>query len=71
MVDDDFANQKGGNFALGGAYTDNSKSSSMDLLSDGTIVMIAEGGNVTGGNNRPFYIYFSRFSQAYIANQTK
>ena len=70
LVDENFASQKGGNFALGGAYTGNSKSSSMDILGDGTIVMIAEGGNVTGGNNRPFYIYFSRFSQAYIASKT-
>lgn len=71
LVDDDFANQKGTSFALGGAYTGNSKSSSMDVLGDGTIVMIAEGGKVTDAASRPFYIYFSRFSQAYIANQTK
>lgn len=71
LVDENFASQTSGNFALGGAYTGNSKSSSMDLLSDGTIVMIAEGGKVTDAATRPFYIYFSRFSQAYIANQTK
>ena len=71
LVDADFANQQGKSFQLGGAYTGNSKSSSMDLLSDGTIVMIAEGGKVTDAATRPFYIYFSRFSQAYIANQTK
>ena len=71
LVDSDFANQQGKNFQLGGAYTGNSKSSSMDVLGDGTIVMIAEGGKVTDAATRPFYIYFSRFSQAYIANQTK
>lgn len=71
LVDENFANQTSGNFALGGAYTGNSKSSSMDVLKDGTIVMIAEGGKVTDAATRPFYIYFSRFSQAYIANQTK
>ena len=71
LVDENFANQTSGNFPLGGAYTGNSKSSSMDMLSDGTIVMIAEGGKVTDAATRPFYIYFSRFSQAYIANQTK
>ena len=70
LVDNDFANQKSGNFQLGGAYTGNSKSSSMDVLDDGTIVMIAEGGKVTDAATRPFYIYFSRFSQAYIANKT-
>ena len=71
LVDDDFANQKGTSFALGGAYTGNSKSSSMDVLGDGTIVMIAEGGSVTAdAASRPFYIYFSRFSQAYIASKT-
>lgn len=71
LVDENFANQTSGNFALGGAYTGNSKSSSMDLLSDGTIVMIAEGGSVTAdAASRPFYIYFSRFSQAYIASKT-
>ena len=71
LVDENFANQTSGNFPLGGAYTGNSKSSSMDVLKDGTIVMIAEGGKVTDAATRPFYIYFSRFSQAYIANQTK
>ncbi|WP_288693653.1 sialidase family protein [uncultured Brachyspira sp.] len=73
LVDADFANQQGKSFQLGDAYTGNSKSSSMDVLGDGTIVMIAEGGKVENApaNNRPFYIYFSRFSQAYIANQTK
>lgn len=71
LVDNDFANQTSGNFALGGAYEANAKSSSMDVLKDGTIVMIAEGGKVTDAATRPFYIYFSRFSQAYIANQTK
>lgn len=71
LVDADFANQQGKSFQLGGAYTGNSKSSSMDVLGDGTIVMIAEGGKVTDAATRPFYIYFSRFSQAYIANQTK
>ena len=71
LVDNDFANQTSGNFPLGGAYTGNSKSSSMDVLKDGTIVMIAEGGKVTDAATRPFYIYFSRFSQAYIANKTK
>lgn len=71
LVDNDFANQTSGNFALGGAYEANAKSSSMDVLKDGTIVMIAEGGKVTEAATRPFYIYFSRFSQAYIANQTK
>ena len=72
LVDENFANQTSGNFALGGAYEANAKSSSMDMLSDGTIVMIAEGGSVTAdAATRPFYIYFSRFSQAYIANQTK
>ena len=86
LVDADFANQQGKSFQLGGAYTENSKSSSMDVLGDGTIVMIAEGGKVTDAatrpfyiyfsrfsqaSTRPFYIYFSRFSQAYIANQTK
>ena len=71
LVDENFASQTSGNFALGGAYTGNSKSSSMDVLKDGTIVMIAEGGKVTDAATRPFYIYFSRFSQAYIANQTK
>lgn len=71
LVDENFANQTSGNFALGGAYEANAKSSSMDVLKDGTIVMIAEGGKVTDAATRPFYIYFSRFSQAYIANQTK
>ncbi len=71
LVDENFANQTSGNFALGGAYEANAKSSSMDVLGDGTIVMIAEGGKVTEAATRPFYIYFSRFSQAYIANQTK
>lgn len=71
LVDENFANQTSGNFPLGGAYEANAKSSSMDMLSDGTIVMIAEGGKVTDAATRPFYIYFSRFSQAYIANQTK
>lgn len=71
LVDENFASQTSGNFALGGAYEANAKSSSMDMLSDGTIVMIAEGGKVTDAATRPFYIYFSRFSQAYIANQTK
>ena len=71
LVDENFANQTSGNFALGGAYEANAKSSSMDVLGDGTIVMIAEGGKVTDAATRPFYIYFSRFSQAYIANQTK
>lgn len=71
LVDGNFANQTSGNFALGGAYEANAKSSSMDVLKDGTIVMIAEGGKVTDAATRPFYIYFSRFSQAYIANQTK
>ena len=73
LVDENFANQTSGNFPLGGAYTGNSKSSSMDMLKDGTIVMIAEGGKVDApdAGSRPFYIYFSRFSQAYIANQTK
>lgn len=71
LVDENFANQTSGNFALGGAYEANAKSSSMDVLKDGTIVMIAEGGKVTDATTRPFYIYFSRFSQAYIANQTK
>ncbi|MEI0842962.1 sialidase family protein [Brachyspira pilosicoli] len=71
LVDENFASQTSGNFALGGAYEANAKSSSMDVLKDGTIVMIAEGGKVTDAATRPFYIYFSRFSQAYIANQTK
>lgn len=71
LVDDDFKNQQGKSFPLGGAYTGNSKSSSMDILDDGTIVMIAEGGKVAEAATRPFFIYFSRFSQAYIANQTK
>ena len=71
LVDENFANQTSGNFPLGGAYEANAKSSSMDVLKDGTIVMIAEGGKVTDAATRPFYIYFSRFSQAYIANQTK
>lgn len=71
LVDENFASQTSGNFALGGAYEANAKSSSMDVLKDGTIVMIAEGGKVTEAATRPFYIYFSRFSQAYIANQTK
>ncbi|WP_286032557.1 sialidase family protein [Brachyspira pilosicoli] len=71
LVDSDFANQQGTSFALGDAYEKNAKSSSMDVLKDGTIVMIAEGGKVTDAATRPFYIYFSRFSQAYIANQTK
>lgn len=71
LVDENFANQTSGNFPLGGAYEANAKSSSMDVLGDGTIVMIAEGGKVTDAATRPFYIYFSRFSQAYIANQTK
>lgn len=71
LVDENFANQTSGNFTLGGAYEANAKSSSMDVLKDGTIVMIAEGGKVTDAATRPFYIYFSRFSQAYIANQTK
>lgn len=71
LVDENFANQTSGNFALGGAYEANAKSSSMDVLKDGTIVMIAEGGKVTDAATRPFYIYFSRFSQAYIANKTK
>ena len=71
LVDENFASQTSGNFPLGGAYEANAKSSSMDVLKDGTIVMIAEGGKVTDAATRPFYIYFSRFSQAYIANQTK
>ena len=71
LVDSDFANQQGTSFALGDAYEKNAKSSSMDVLKDGTIVMIAEGGKVTDAATRPFFIYFSRFSQAYIANQTK
>ncbi|MEI0592716.1 sialidase family protein [Brachyspira pilosicoli] len=71
LVDENFASQTSGNFALGGAYEANAKSSSMDVLKDGTIVMIAEGGKVTDAATRPFYIYFSRFSQAYIANKTK
>lgn len=70
LVDENFANQTSGNFALGGAYEANAKSSSMDVLKDGTIVMIAEGGKVTDAATRPFYIYFSRFSQAYIASKT-
>ena len=70
LVDENFANQTSGNFALGGAYEKNAKSSSMDVLSDGTIVMIAEGGKVTDAATRPFFIYFSRFSQAYIASKT-
>ena len=71
LVDTDFANQQGKSFRLGDAYTANAKSSSMDILKDGTIVMIAEGGKVTDAATRPFFIYFNRFSQAYIANQTK
>lgn len=70
LVDENFASQTSGNFALGGAYEANAKSSSMDVLKDGTIVMIAEGGKVTDAATRPFYIYFSRFSQAYIASKT-
>lgn len=70
LVDENFASQTSGNFPLGGAYEANAKSSSMDVLKDGTIVMIAEGGKVTEAATRPFYIYFSRFSQAYIANKT-
>lgn len=69
LVDGNFANQTSGNFALGDAYTGNAKSSSMDILKDGTIVMIAEGGKVTDAATRPFFIYFSRFTQAYIANK--
>lgn len=71
LVDADFANQQGKSFRLGDAYTGNAKSSSIDILKDGTIVMIAEGGKVKEAATRPFFIYFSRFSQAYIANQTK
>lgn len=70
LVDENFANQQGSSFALGDAYEANAKSSSMDVLKDGTIVMIAEGGKVTDAATRPFFIYFSRFSQAYIASKT-
>ena len=70
-VTSDFsADVSGTYFKLGGVYATASKSSSIDILKDGTIVMAVEGGKVeTGVSGRPFYIYFNRYTQAYLASQ--
>lgn len=79
LVDDKFKTQKSSSYAVENkdgetAYKLYSKSSSMDILGDGTIVMIAEGGRIDTANTamypQTFYIYFSRYTQAYIANKT-
>ena len=53
-----------------GSYkiVDNGKSSSIDVLEDGTIITAAEEG--LAGDNRNYYIVFSRYSQKFINDQT-
>ena len=74
-VDDKFTTQQGGNFSPDDVFKKNAKSSSMDILKDGTIVVAVEGGQVAegvaDGAQRPFVIQFYRYSQAYLASQTK
>ncbi|PLV63197.1 exo-alpha-sialidase [Brachyspira pilosicoli] len=79
LVDEKFKTQQSSSYAVENkdgetAYKQYSKSSSMDILGDGTIVMIAEGGRIDTANTamypQTFYIYFSRYTQAYIANKT-
>ncbi|WP_455144346.1 exo-alpha-sialidase [Brachyspira pilosicoli] len=41
------------------------KSSSMDVLGDGTIIMVAE----QGGNEREYYLVYKRFTQKFLATQ--
>ncbi|WP_157148719.1 sialidase family protein [Brachyspira pilosicoli] len=71
LVDTDFKSQTGNSFALGDSYARNSKSSSIDILKDGTIVMVAEGGKVdTGVSSQTFYLFFNRYTQAYLTSKT-
>ena len=79
LVNENFKSQQSSSYAVENkegetAYKLYSKSSSMDILGDGTIVMIAEGGRIDTANTamypQTFYIYFSRYTQAYIANKT-
>lgn len=53
-------------YIIQGYPTDNTvlaKSSSMDILGDGTIVMVAE----QGGKEKEYYIVFKRFTQKFLA----
>ncbi|WP_157150854.1 sialidase family protein [Brachyspira sp. SAP_772] len=72
LVDGNFKTQQKNSFNLGGSYARNSKSSSLDILKDGTIVMAAEGGvaDSTVKGSQTFYIYFNRYTQAYLTAQT-
>lgn len=68
----DFRQQLNAGYELGSSYGRNSKSSSLDILSDGTIVMAAEVGvaDPTVEDYQTFYIYFNRYTQAFLANKT-
>lgn len=74
-VNTEFTTQEGSSFSPDEAYVRNSKSSSLDMLKDGTIVLVAEGGQVAegvqDGAQRPFFIHFYRYTQAYLTSQTK
>ena len=71
LVDTDFKTQIGGSFIPDEKYKSNSKSSTLDILEDGTIVLVAEGGKVNAGaSERQFYIHFYRYTQAYLTAQT-
>ena len=71
LVDTDFKTQIGGSFIPDEKYKSNSKSSTLDILGDGTIVLVAEGGKVNAGaKERQFYIHFYRYTQAYLTTQT-
>lgn len=67
-LDDTEFRQKTGTteYIIQGYPTDNTvlaKSSSMDILGDGTIVMVAE----QGGKEKEYYIVFKRFTQKFLA----
>ncbi|MEI0580447.1 sialidase family protein [Brachyspira pilosicoli] len=71
LVDTDFTKQVGNSFIPDEKYKNNSKSSTLDILGDGTIVLVAEGGKVNAGaSERQFYIHFYRYTQAYLTTQT-
>ncbi|WP_157150859.1 hypothetical protein [Brachyspira sp. SAP_772] len=48
-----------------------SKSSSIDVLADGTIIMASERDGEETANGLKFSIYFSRYTQKYLAEQLK
>nr|7ZAO_A Chain A, Sialidase (Neuraminidase) family protein-like protein [Brachyspira pilosicoli]7ZAO_B Chain B, Sialidase (Neuraminidase) family protein-like protein [Brachyspira pilosicoli] len=46
-----------------------SKSSSIDVLPDGTIIVVAEKERNTGASGLKFNIFFSRYTQSYLSSQ--